>query len=81
MSVIVIEFSAADAILIPSASMKRLTERTRLPLVARELPGARLGLPAVAVVNPASRDTVVRALQGLDPATRNLLGIDDWELR
>jgi len=76
-----IEFSAADAILIPTAGMKRLTDRTRLPLVSRDLPNARLGLPAVAVINPAMRDTVVRALQGLDAATRNLLGIEEWEAR
>jgi hypothetical protein len=76
-----IEFSAADAILIPAAAVKRLTERTRLPLVVRELPGGRFGLPAVGVVDPAARDAVVRSLQGLDGSTRGLLGVEGWELR
>jgi hypothetical protein len=76
-----LEFSAADAILIPSAVLKRLTERTRLPLVVRELPGAHVGLPAVAMLRPLNRDTIVRSLRGLDAETKSILGIDIWSLR
>jgi hypothetical protein len=76
-----IEFSAADGILIPAAGVKRLTERTRLPLAVRELPNGRFGLPAVGVVDPAVRDSVVRLIQGLDGPTRGLLGIEGWELK
>lgn len=76
-----LEFSAADAILIPGSVVKRLTERTRLPLAVRELPGAHVGLPAVAVLHPANRDTIVRSMRGLDAETKNLLGIDSWSAR
>jgi len=76
-----IEFSAADAILLPAAGVKRLTERTRLPLAVRELPNARFGLPAVGVVNPAARDAIVRLIQELDAPTRALLGVEGWELK
>jgi hypothetical protein len=76
-----LEFSAADAILLPSAVVKRLTERTRLPLAVHELPGAHVGLPAVAVLRAASRDTVVRSLQGLDTDAKGMLGIDNWSAR
>src|SRR5215471_7102134 len=76
-----LEFSAADAILIPSAVVKRLTERTRLPLAVRELPGAHVGLPAVAVLRPAIREMVVRSVQGLDAEAKNMLGIDNWSAR
>jgi hypothetical protein len=76
-----LEFSAADAILIPSGVVKRLTERTRLPLAVRDLPGAHVGLPAVAVLRPAIRETMVRSLQGLDAETKSILGIDNWSPR
>jgi hypothetical protein len=76
-----LEFSAADAVLIPSSSVKRFTERTRLPLAVRELPHARVGLPAVAVRNEKSRSSVVQAVQKLDPETRSLIGIDTWSAR
>jgi hypothetical protein len=76
-----LEFSAADAVLIPAAMVKRLTERTRLPLAVRDLPGAHVGLPAVAVLKPAARDIVVRSLLGLENETKNMLGIDNWSSR
>jgi len=76
-----LEFSAADAILMPSAMVKRLTERTRLPLAVRDLPGAHVGLPAAAVLKPAARDIVVRSLLGLESETKNMLGIDNWSSR
>src|SRR5262245_18653987 len=76
-----IEFSAADAILIPAAGVKRLTERTRLPLAVRELPGGKFGLPAVGIVDASARDAIVRMVQGLDGSTRGLLGVEGWELR
>ena len=76
-----LEFSAADAILIPGSVVKRLTERTRLPLAVHELPGAHVGLPAVAVLRPSIRDTVVHSLQSLDSETKGILGIDNWSSR
>jgi hypothetical protein len=47
----------------------------------RELTGAHVGLPAVAVLHPANRDTIVRSMRGLDAETKNLLGIDSWSAR
>jgi hypothetical protein len=76
-----LEYSVADAVLIPASSVKRFTERTRLPLTVRELPGARVGLPAVAVRNEKTRSLVLRAIQKLDPETRSLIGIDTWGAR
>jgi hypothetical protein len=76
-----LEFSAADGVLVPSSSVKRLTERTRLTLVVRELPGARVGLPALAIRNEKVRAPVIRAIQKLDAETRSLIGIDSWSAR
>lgn len=76
-----LEFSAADAVLIPSSAVKRFTERTRLALAVRELPNARVGLPAVAVRNEKARAVVVQGIQKLDAETRSLLGIDSWSAR
>jgi hypothetical protein len=76
-----LEFSAADAVLIPTSAVKRLTERTRLNLVVRELPNAHVGLPSVAIRNDKIRGNVVQALQKLDTGTKALLGIETWSAR
>ena len=76
-----LEFSAADAVLIPSSAVKRFTERTRLAMAVRELPNARVGLPAVAVRNEKARAVIIQAIQQLEGETRSLLGIDSWSPR
>jgi hypothetical protein len=73
-----LEFSAADAVLVPSSAVRRFTERTRLALTVRELPNARVGLPAVAVRNEKTRDVVIQAIHSLGAETMSLLGIDSW---
>jgi len=73
-----LELSAADGIVLSSSMLATLVERTRLVIKTRELPGALVGLPAVAVLNPAVREIVVRSFQQLDAPTKHLLGIDSW---
>jgi hypothetical protein len=73
-----LEFSAADGIVLPSAMLPALMERTRLVIKAKEVPGGLVGLPAVAVLNPAVRQLIVKAFQGLDAPTKHLLSIDTW---
>jgi hypothetical protein len=75
-----LEFSAADGIVFPSSMLARLLERTRLAIKTRDLPGAPVGLSAVAVLNPAARDIVVKSFQRLDTPTKRLLGIDSWSV-
>jgi len=58
----------------------RLLERTRLVIKTKELLGGPVGLPAVAVLNPAVRDVVVRSFQSLDVPTKRLLGVDTWSV-
>jgi hypothetical protein len=76
-----LEFSGADAVLIPSSAVKRFTERTRLAMAVRELPNAKVGLPAVAVRNEKARAVILQGIQKLDAETRSLLGIDSWSAR
>lgn len=76
-----LEFSAADGIVLPSSMLTKLMERTRLPIKTTDLPGVSVGLPAVAVVNGATKDAVIGAFQKLDGATKTLLGIDEWSVR
>jgi hypothetical protein len=75
-----LEFSAADGIVLPSSMLGRLLERTRLVIKTKELLGGPVGLPAVAVLNPAVRDVVVRSFQSLDVPTKRLLGVDTWSV-
>lgn len=76
-----LQFSAADAILVPARMVKPFTERSRLPLQVRALPDAAVGRAAVAVLTPSARDAVVRGIQRLDTATNLLMGIDSWRQR
>lgn len=76
-----LEFSAADGILIPSASLARLTERTRLAIKSKEVPGGPVGLPALAVFNDAAKDAITKAFSAIDAATKKILGIDAWSVR
>ena len=76
-----LEFSAAQALLVPAAMVGALAKHTRLALKTRELPEGHVGLPVVAVLNPAAKDAVVKAFNDLDPATKAILGVDAWSPR
>jgi hypothetical protein len=76
-----LQFSAADAVLVPAAAVKSVSERSRLPLRVRELPEARVGLPAVGIVNARIRDLLVKQIQGLDSETNKTLGVEKWKSR
>jgi hypothetical protein len=76
-----LQFSAADAVLVPATLVKSVTERSRLPLRVRELPDARVGLPAVGIVNAKVRDVLVQQIQGLDGETNRTIGVERWKGR
>jgi hypothetical protein len=73
-----LQFSAADAVLLPAGAVKTFTERSRLSLYVRDLPDARVGRASVAVLSPAAHATVVQQLQSLNRATNDLMGVDGW---
>jgi len=75
-----LEFSAADGIVLPSSMLARLLERTRLAIKTKDLAGAPVGLPAVAVLNASARDVVVKSFRKLDAPTKHLLGLDSWSV-
>jgi len=75
-----LEFSAADGVVLPTIMLPRLLERTQLPVKSRELTDEPVGLCAVAVDNPATRDIVIKAFQRLDSMTKRLLSIDSWSV-
>jgi hypothetical protein len=74
-----LQFSAADAVLVPAAAVKSVTERSRLPLKVREIPDARVGLPAVGVLNTRVKDLMVKQVQALDGDTNRTLGVEKWK--
>lgn len=73
-----LQFSAADAVLLPAAAVKTFTERSRLSLYVRDLPDARVGRASVAVLSPAAHATVVQQIQSLNRGTNELMGVDGW---
>jgi hypothetical protein len=73
-----LQFAAADAVLIPSSEVKAVTEHSQLSLQVRELPEGNVGLAAVSLLNPKFRDLVVKQIQALDPETNKVLGVDRW---
>jgi hypothetical protein len=76
-----LQFSAADAVLVPAAAVKSVTERSRLPLKVREMPDARVGLPAMGVLNARVRELMVKQVQALDGDTNRTLGVEKWRGR
>jgi hypothetical protein len=76
-----LQFSAADGVLVPAAAVKSITERSRLSLRVRELPDAKVGLLAVGVLSGKARDVIVKQIQALDGDTNKTLGIERWRAR
>ena len=76
-----LQFSAADAVLIPSTAVKTFAERSRLVFHVREVPGLLVGRAAVGILRPEARAAVVRAIEGLDGVTNRMLGVDAWRGR
>jgi hypothetical protein len=74
-----LQFAAADAVLVPAVAVKTVTDRSRLSLTVRELPDARVGLAALAVLNPAVQELMVAQIQGLDGETNQILRVDQWQ--
>lgn len=73
-----LQFGASEAILVPIGAVKSLTERSKLSLMVRRLPDARVGRPAISVLTPAARSIVVEQIQALDTATNQMIGVDGW---
>jgi hypothetical protein len=73
-----LQFSAADAILVPASMVKPFTERSRLSLFVRELPDAVVGRAAVAVISTEARTAVLRAIQRLDTPTNLMMDVEGW---
>jgi hypothetical protein len=75
-----LQFYAADGVLVPTAAVNKLKQRSRLTLRVRALEEALIGLPAVGLINPAVRPLLVGQFQALDPSTNRMLGVDQWRL-
>ena len=73
-----LQFSAADAILVPSSMVKPFTERSRLALYVRALPDAVVGRAAVAVLSREPRAVITHAIQRLDVETDKMMDLDGW---
>lgn len=73
-----LEFSAADGVVLSSAAARGLTARTRLSIKTTELPDGLVGLPAIAVLNRAVAGVVIKSFQALDAETNRMLGVDSW---
>jgi hypothetical protein len=73
-----LQFSAAQAVLVPAGAARGFSERSRLKLRVHPLPDARVGLPAAGVLNPAARANVLGQLQRLDAEAFRMLGIERW---
>jgi hypothetical protein len=73
-----LQFSAADAILVPASMVKPFSERSRLSLHVHDLPDASVGRASVAVLSPEPRALITRAIQRLDTMTNQMMDLDGW---
>ncbi|HXI58723.1 MAG TPA: hypothetical protein VNO55_21800, partial [Polyangia bacterium] len=75
-----LQLGATDGVVAPTAAVRDMTERSRLPLHVHELSAVRVRLPSVGVNNPAARELIVSQFRALDGATNRMLGVDAWRL-
>ena len=73
-----LQFSAADGVLVPTSAVKSMTDRSRLDLRVHSLPDARVKLPAVGVLNDRVRDLVIKQIQALDGESNRTVGVERW---
>jgi hypothetical protein len=73
-----LQFSAADGVLVPGTAVKSVAERSHLPLLVREFDDAKVGLIALGVLNRWARDVTVKQIQSLNQESNRALGIDRW---
>jgi hypothetical protein len=73
-----LQLAAAHAVLVPARMLGVFQKRTELELHARELPGAALGLPAVAVLNAGAKAKIIEQVQQLAADINSVLGVDRW---
>lgn len=73
-----LQLSLADAIVLPAAVSKSVSQQSQMSLLVRDIPGGRLGLPAVGILNPSARGLVLGQFQKLGAATKTLLRVDRW---
>ena len=76
-----LQFSAADAVLVPSDFVKSFKERSRLPFQVRVVPGAVVGRVALGILTPSVTELVTREVKALDGAVNQMMGIDGWRAR
>lgn len=73
-----LQFNAAKGVLLPRRFSKTLMSSSKLKLVVNELPSAKVGLPAVAVLSAASAGAVQSAIRGMNGEAKGYLGVDAW---
>jgi hypothetical protein len=76
-----LEFNAADGVVIPGSSLARLVERTQLAIKTKEVSGGPIGLPALAIFDQTKKAAITSAFLRLDDANKKRLGIDGWSMR
>jgi hypothetical protein len=77
------QLALADGIVTPTITVRDITERSRLPLRARELTAVHVKLPSVGVRTAAARELrelIINQFRALDPTTNSLLGVDAWRI-
>jgi hypothetical protein len=76
-----LQFSAADAVLVPSDFVTSFKERSRLPFQVRVVPGAVMGRVGLGILRPSVSELVARQVKALDSAVNQMMGIDGWRAR
>jgi hypothetical protein len=76
-----LQFSAADAVLVPSDFVRLFKERSRLQFHVRAVPAAVVGRVGLAVLAPSAAELVTRQIKALDGNVNGMMGIDGWRAR
>lgn len=75
-------FRSASAVLVSEAVAAEFRKKSQANLMSAKLEGAKVGLAALALkkgVPGAAEAEILKAIQGLQPAELELLGVDAWK--
>lgn len=73
-----LQFKAAQGVLLPQRFASSLTSRSALKLVQNELPQAQVGLTAVSVQSASAKESLLSAIRSMSGDGKSALGVEGW---
>jgi hypothetical protein len=74
-----LQFSAAEAVLLPRRLIPALKSSSQLKLVETPLPNAKMALPAAGFASDEARNMLAPSIKSMSKKINDMLGVDSWQ--